>query len=291
MASTLPGEPPPASHAWLSDVPAWCVDLGPRLQAMTTCDLWLGLAKGEIRPEMKVWREGMACWEPVRHVPEFALAMPDATVWPVAPGGVPARRTAASEAAAITAARAAEPPPASTAEPPPASTAADHGMEAAAVGVVTLAPPSDFSTPAPVVVDHGEVPPASGARRRLSPRIDRRGAVSVVAGALIAITSLALATTGPAPGSESRPASAGARPAAPMIEYELSTQAPAGLPAAPEPARTVEMIEKKEAVTAAAPAVAPAKLVPAKAGSTRPRAPRGPHAADRGQRRIRGAAR
>src|SRR5690242_18979313 len=105
MVSTLPGEPPPESHAWLSDQPSWCVDTGPTLKAMSTCDLWLGLAKGEIHPEMKVWREGMACWEPVRQVAEFALALPDERVWTPTPAGIAAVR---AEVARI---RSTPPPP------------------------------------------------------------------------------------------------------------------------------------------------------------------------------------
>ena len=47
LASTTPADVPSSRGAWLSDRPGWCVDLGPTLVAMTTCDLWLALAKGD----------------------------------------------------------------------------------------------------------------------------------------------------------------------------------------------------------------------------------------------------
>lgn len=80
MTSTLP-RLAPSSRAWLSDRPSWCVDMGSTLLAMTTCDLWLSLARNDVTPRTKVWREGMPYWEALEKVPEFALAMPDATVW------------------------------------------------------------------------------------------------------------------------------------------------------------------------------------------------------------------
>jgi hypothetical protein len=285
MVSTLPGETPPASQAWLSDRPSWCVDLGPTLQAMTTCDLWLGLAKGQIRPEMKVWREGMACWESVREVEEFALALPDAEMW--APPSSRRLRASAIRAGRLPDDDAAE-AQAPRAAPQAAPASPKIEAEAPAVGVVTLAPPSDFTTPAPVVVDHGGAAPAQPPQRRLIPRIDRRGVASMAIGAVIAITALVLATSGPTPDASSRPAGAGARPA-PVLEYGLSSFARPDLPAAPEPEiiREEPLPQGPKAPVAAAPAAAaPAASAPAAVAPVKQRAPRGPRAADRGQRRA-----
>lgn len=344
MASTMPGDPDSSARAWLSDRPSWCVDLGPTLHAMSTCDLWLALAKGDLAPDTRVWREGMAYWEPIARVPEFALALPDVSVWSSAPGGVAARAPVRGFEI--------EDAPGAPAAPEAldAHDEAGAGEERAepiatipsAVGVVTLAPPGDVptSTPAPVVVEESEAPPASGARPRWLPRFDRRGAASVVAGAVIAIAALALATTGTARDGE--PPGAGAQPAAApaLAEVRLDTPVrigtapPAGDPAA-EDARTARDASGTGPVPARGgagtapmpPARAPwpgegatpntpvhwtapgAGSAPGAANSQlrerageggarataawpgRYRAPRGPHATDRGQRRARGGAR
>ncbi len=302
MVSTMPADPPFGSQTWLSDRASWCVDLGPTLRAMTTSDLWLGLAKGEIQPGTKVWREGMPYWQAVAKVPEFALALPDSKVWSPAPTQVAARLVAAMPVTARDLAEDAAP-------------ASDRmGAEPVPVGVVTLAPPCDFSTPAPVVVDHDDAPPASGARQRLFPRLDRRGAASVVAGAVVAITALALATTGPT-GSESRPGSAAGRPAAPLTaEHGFMDQGPTRVaPPAPPPTQEHSFVGYAPTQVAppapqefdAAPAqesdvtmepkstITTPEAAPRSTGLTpgRWRVPRGPHVADRGQRRVRGGSR
>lgn len=301
MASTMPADPPFGSQAWLSDRPCWCVDLGPTLQAMTTCDVWLGLARGDIVPEMKVWREGMPYWTAVAKVPEFALALPDARVWSPAPGHVAAKLVAAMPAvanwpsladeAAERAGAAGEEPSHEDAGEPPAS----------AVGVLTHAPPSDFATPAPVVVDHDDAPPVSGARPRLFPKLDRRGAASVVAGAAVAIVALALATTGPVPASEGKPAAAGVRMGTVVNEPgPLSYELPApGWPVTIVPAETAPAGAPG---TTAAPASTTSTASTAAKGTDamdrsrgltpgRWRTPRGPKAGDRGQHRVRASTR
>jgi GYF domain 2 len=305
MASTMPADLPFGSQAWLSDRPCWCVDLGPTLQAMTTCDVWLGLAKGDIVPEMKVWREGMPYWTAVAKVPEFALALPDAKMWSPVPGHVAAKLVAAmpavanrpslAEAADQDGAAPEEPSREDAGEPPPS-----------AVGVLTHAPPSDFATPAPVVVDHDDTPPVSGARRRLFPRLDRRGAASVVAGAAVAIIALALVTTGPVPGGESRPAAAGVRMGTVVVEpgplsYEppaagwpvtiVPAEAPAGAPGAT--AATASTISTASTVSTASVAVKGTDAMDRSRGLTpgRWRTPRGPRAGDRGQHRARASTR
>jgi hypothetical protein len=187
LASTIPADVPSSRRAWLSDRPGWCVDLGWTLTAMTTCELWLGLARGDVRPQMKVWREGMPYWEPVATVPEFALALPDAPVWAAAAAPGPnAVTTAALVAAVVEMRERATIPQSVLPEAPPV------------VEGLTFAPSADFVTPAPVVVENRTAPPpASGVRERAAQRLDRRSALSVAAGAAVAILALALATTAP----------------------------------------------------------------------------------------------
>src|SRR5262245_37456001 len=62
MTSTLPGDSV-RSAALLSDHPAWCVDLGHTLVAMSMYEVWLALAQEHLMPTTKVWREGMPAWE------------------------------------------------------------------------------------------------------------------------------------------------------------------------------------------------------------------------------------
>ncbi len=59
-------------------MPEWCADLGHCLQALSTFDLWMALARGELSRKTRVWRDGMDAWTPVEDIPELALAIADA---------------------------------------------------------------------------------------------------------------------------------------------------------------------------------------------------------------------
>ncbi|MBK8251710.1 MAG: DUF4339 domain-containing protein [Polyangiaceae bacterium] len=254
-AETMPDDFAPASHAWLSDRPSWCVDKGEVLEALTTCDLWLALARGEVGPDTRVWREGMPYWDAVKRVPEFALAMPDARVW-----GTPVPPENNVSASVHTAAR------------------ADSGVPAS--GVVekqrgddrgTERPPASAkhdTTPAPVEVD------SSPERLQTKPHIrtfDRRGLMSVAIGAALAIIALGIATTAPAPSAHSEPPGRPAlgAPAAGTDLFASPSKVGEIKPATTE-------VESTDVHTAAEPAV------------TVSAAPKGPHASDRGQQRARG---
>jgi hypothetical protein len=54
---------------------SWCVDFGEEMRTMTTFDLWTAIERGEVSPELRVWREGMECWMPVARVPSLAVAL------------------------------------------------------------------------------------------------------------------------------------------------------------------------------------------------------------------------
>lgn len=259
LTSTLPADLAPASRAWMSDRPSWCVDMGSTLLAMTTCDLWLSLARNDVTPKTKVWREGMPYWEALEKVPEFSLAMPDANLWGTKPSAATSTSAPSPVGKAITMTSLEE--------------TAAAAAEPSAAGVITLVPPSDFATPAPVVVEHR----ASGdtavpSKRRLFPRLDRRGALSVAFGAAVAIGALMIATTGPV---SPRPASD-----APAVHAaaQLAERAPA--------------VDLTEIVRASAAHDSPGFAGDPRTTTTAPRAPitrppRGPHAADRGQHRAR----
>ncbi|MFO0589836.1 MAG: GYF domain-containing protein [Polyangiaceae bacterium] len=285
LTSTLPADSAPPSRLWLSDRPGWCVDLGETLVAMRTADLWLALAKDEIGAQTKVWREGMPYWTEIENVPEFALAMPDATVW--APGDGPRRMDASNRKT-------------DTAAPASAVRAVRSEVEATDVGseaslpappsvadVMSLAPPSDFVTPAPVVVEPRASEHVASGPRRVFPRVDRRNAMSVAFGAVVAIGALLFATTGPAPGRASdepvRPMSmhAAARPAA--ITYDAPKDLWGPEPAMNVEAATVQASEKAPVLAGATPAIDETPTAPER----RTRSSRGPHATDRGQRRAR----
>ncbi|MFT3773434.1 MAG: hypothetical protein QM820_49285 [Minicystis sp.] len=55
--------------------PDWCVDAGDVLLTMTTFELWSAIERRDVPPWMRVWREGLECWTPVRDLPELRWAV------------------------------------------------------------------------------------------------------------------------------------------------------------------------------------------------------------------------
>lgn len=53
----------------------WCIDRGPSLDTMTTFELWLAIASGQVERDVRVWREGLECWTEVEQVPDLACAL------------------------------------------------------------------------------------------------------------------------------------------------------------------------------------------------------------------------
>ncbi|MEZ4298584.1 MAG: DUF4339 domain-containing protein [Polyangiaceae bacterium] len=278
-ASTMPAELAPAPSAWMSDLPGWCVDRGDTLSAMTTCELWLALARGDVTPETKVWREGMPCWDAVARVPEFALAMPDARLWgtPVPP--VPSVA-----------------PPAPVIPLPSVAPALAQEIETMpdsdrVVDVRTMAPASDLLTPAPVVVeqDASAAPPRSTRRRRPAP-FDRRGILSMAVGALIAVTALALATAGT--GASDAPLIAPAPIAASPVRANAAAAAPErGVELFAQPSPELAMTSRARAGAAGVSSEAASRTQVKPVKPAKQREPRGPHAGDRGQSRARSSSR
>jgi hypothetical protein len=277
LVDTLPGDSV-RSAALLADFPSWCVDLGHTLVAMSTYQLWVALAEGTVAPETKVWREGMPWWDPVCNVPEFALAMPEGMRWSAPPPSGPRSFGRSPQAASV-------PEPAAVRgedllrDIGPLQEWPEMAQEPlSAPASSTVASAAEFSTPAPVVVEHEPFELSrSRSRRRILPRLDRRSAVSVAAGAAVAIFALAVATTGASPGrvrqgvSEppARVAAAGAPEASALPAPAVSSGAAA--PASPESARSA-----LGSGAARGPIVTDGE-----------RGPRKPRPWERGQRRIR----
>lgn len=52
----------------------WCVDRGAAIQVMTSRAIYDAVAEGELSPDMKVWRDGRACWLPIAECHELTVA-------------------------------------------------------------------------------------------------------------------------------------------------------------------------------------------------------------------------
>jgi hypothetical protein len=57
----------------------WCVDFGAVLTTMDTFELWAAIDRGDVNSAMRVWREGMECWTPIKQLPELAVALTTAS--------------------------------------------------------------------------------------------------------------------------------------------------------------------------------------------------------------------
>ena len=80
-AANIDAAAPPLDEDEHQDVfrppPEWCVDMGSSISAMTSFELWMALASGEVGPKTRVWGLGMDNWEAVRNIPELAHALED----------------------------------------------------------------------------------------------------------------------------------------------------------------------------------------------------------------------
>lgn len=272
LVDTLPGDSV-RSAAILADFPAWCVDLGDTLVAMSTYQLWVALADGTIAPETKVWREGMPWWDPISSVAEFALAMPEGMRWSAPPPSGPrsfGRSPAAASLPEMLAAKEEfvlldlEPLEEWCEEPPPPQPAAASSQIGSA---------AELGTPAPVVVDNEPFElRVTRSRRRILPRLDRRSAISVAVGAAVAIFALAVATTGASPQRIRQ-----------GVSEPPARVAAAGAPATVAAVAAPEAVAAPVVVAAAAPAMASSKPVI----TVKERGPRKPRVWERGQRRER----
>lgn len=69
---------------WLDDEEsgAWCVDNGAGITVMRTRAIYDAVERGDLSPDMKVWRDGRACWLPIAECYELTVKpkpRPDAT--------------------------------------------------------------------------------------------------------------------------------------------------------------------------------------------------------------------
>ncbi|MFO0762267.1 MAG: DUF4339 domain-containing protein [Byssovorax sp.] len=145
-AQDAPGEAsPPASERERQRL-MWCIDFGASMRTMSTFELWTAIERGEVRADLRVWREGMERWLPVDEVPSLAVALV-AMAPLVTPSPSPA---AATTGPAPEVARTPAPPPhpAQRTErarpahaPPPASRAAALDPGEARLGPLGRGPP------------------------------------------------------------------------------------------------------------------------------------------------------
>jgi hypothetical protein len=63
----------------------WCVDSGAHIATMSTVELRLAVASGDVGAAVRVWREGMECWTPVEELPELGHPVPGFGQWVEAP--------------------------------------------------------------------------------------------------------------------------------------------------------------------------------------------------------------
>jgi hypothetical protein len=57
--------------------PEWCVDQGGSIVAMSTFELWMALARGDVDGQTRVWGLGMDNWEIVADIPDLKHALTD----------------------------------------------------------------------------------------------------------------------------------------------------------------------------------------------------------------------
>ena len=58
------------------DTGPWCVDYGDRIEVLRTRDIQRHLEGGDLDPEIKVWRDGRACWLPIAECYELTVTPP-----------------------------------------------------------------------------------------------------------------------------------------------------------------------------------------------------------------------
>lgn len=99
VASSHDDDPVVSVQDWLEDDEEsgpWCVDRGAAIQVMTTRAIYDAVAEGALSPDMKVWRDGRACWLPIAECYELTVAPPKRQNTPVS--GVRRVRPRLSEA-------------------------------------------------------------------------------------------------------------------------------------------------------------------------------------------------
>jgi len=57
----------------------WCVDDGAGIRCMSTLEIWMALAAGNLAPDTRVWRDGRPCWLAIAEVEELT-SEPDETL-------------------------------------------------------------------------------------------------------------------------------------------------------------------------------------------------------------------
>lgn len=245
-ASTLPSSDP--FRARLGARADWCVDVGEALLTMSTFELWAALEDREVLPSMRVWREGMECWTPVRDMPELRWA-------------------AANDGSAAT------PPPEAVAAEAGAEGALHHAQEAATPAPEGLSTAPEAATPAPETARAAEAasrPPVGSASPARAP-----GARWLFGGSAVAALAVGLALLHGPVGAPMREAAGS----------EVAASEVAEAPAAATPAVRRSSAGGAQPATVEGPAHA---LVVDRPAPAQRRADRGQRRLSRGGRRAQG---
>lgn len=265
---TLPASDPVARLS--ASHPEWCVDAGEQLLTMTTFELWEAIERSHVAPWMRVWREGMECWTPVRHVPELRWAV--ASAQPLTPAPAVPDPVEDTMEADLTAS-----------DTPPA----DEATTEATTGPIALqartpVPPPEAVTPANDAAravsrqsSRGSLPeatPSPAPRSTVRPREGSRGARWIAAGSAVAAMAVGTALL---------------RAADPPVAPALQTQAAGVAPGADRPAPPARVSPPTPVEAPAAEPVLDEEDAPATPPVTR-REERGQHRQPRGGRHAYG---
>lgn len=76
--STHDEDPLISIQDWFDDEETgpWCVDNGSGISVMRTRAIYDAVSCGELSPDMKVWRDGRACWLPIAECYELTVKPP-----------------------------------------------------------------------------------------------------------------------------------------------------------------------------------------------------------------------
>jgi hypothetical protein len=77
-AAARQDEPLVSVHDWFDEEESapWCVDRGVAIEVMSTRSIYEAVDSGQLSPDMKVWRDGRACWLPIAECYELTVKPP-----------------------------------------------------------------------------------------------------------------------------------------------------------------------------------------------------------------------
>ena len=81
QAASRHDDPIVSVEEWYDDEESgpWCVDDGVAIQVLSTREIYGAVQKGALSIDMKVWRDGRACWLPISECYELTVKPRDPT--------------------------------------------------------------------------------------------------------------------------------------------------------------------------------------------------------------------